>query len=75
MTYIPDTLIDRTFREKIVLVGVLLPGDNEEDLEHQLDELALLVDTAGADVAARIVQRRETALHVEHRRGIAQLPQ
>jgi hypothetical protein len=26
LTYIPDTLIDRTFREKIVLVGVLFPG-------------------------------------------------
>ncbi|MBU6514696.1 MAG: GTPase HflX [Acidobacteria bacterium] len=30
-----------------------------EELDHQLDELALLVDTAGADVVARVVQRRE----------------
>ncbi|HEV7957970.1 MAG TPA: GTPase HflX, partial [Acidimicrobiales bacterium] len=59
MTYIPDSLIDRTIREKIVLVGVLLPGDTEEELDYQLDELALLVDTAGADVVARVVQRRE----------------
>jgi GTPase len=59
LTYIPDSLIDRTIREKIVLVGVLLPGDTEEELDYQLDELALLVDTAGADVVARIVQRRE----------------
>lgn len=59
MTYIPTTLIDRTFREKIVLVGVLFPGVASEELEHQLDELALLVDTAGADVVARVVQRRD----------------
>jgi len=59
LTYIPTTLIDRTFRERIVLVGVLFPGVTSEELERQLDELALLVDTAGADVVARIVQRRD----------------
>ena len=60
MTYLPNTLIDRTFREKIVLVGVLFPGSTAEELDHQLDELALLVDTAGADVVARVIQRRES---------------
>jgi GTP-binding protein HflX len=60
VTYIPNTLIDRTFREKIVLVGVLFPGVTQEALDQQLDELALLVDTAGADVVARIVQRRDS---------------
>ena len=60
MTYIPSTLIDRTFREKIVLVGVLFPGVTTEELDQQLDELALLVDTAGADVVARVVQRRDS---------------
>jgi GTP-binding protein HflX len=60
LTYIPDTLIDRTFRERIVLVGVLFPGVTPEELDRQLDELALLADTAGADVVARIVQRRDT---------------
>ena len=59
MTYVPTTLIDRTFREKIVLVGVQFPGMSAEELDHQLDELALLVDTAGADVVARVVQRRD----------------
>ena len=59
MTYLPSTLIDRTIRERIVLVGVLFPGVTTEDLDHQLDELALLVDTAGADVLARVVQRRD----------------
>jgi GTP-binding protein HflX len=51
-------LIDRTFREKIVLVGVTRPGEHEEDTERHLDELALLVDTAGADAVARVEQRR-----------------
>ncbi len=60
LTYIPNTLIDRTIREKIVLVGVQFPGVSEDELEYQLDELALLVDTAGADVVARIVQRRDS---------------
>lgn len=57
-TQLPDTLITREFRERIVLVGVVLPGLDVEDVEANLDELALLVDTAGADVAARTVQRR-----------------
>jgi GTPase len=59
VTYQPSTLIDRTIRERIVLVGVQFPGVTPEELEHQLDELALLVDTAGADVLARVVQRRD----------------
>lgn len=43
------TLIDRTIREKIVLVGVTFPGSTEVDTDASLDELDLLVDTAGAD--------------------------
>ncbi len=54
-----DTLIDRSFREKIVLVGVTLPPDDAEETERGLDELEALVDTAGADVVARIVQKRD----------------
>jgi len=52
------TLIERSFREQIVLVGVVTPDTTTEEVEAHLDELALLVDTAGADVAARVVQRR-----------------
>ena len=55
----PGSLIERTFRERIVLVGVVLPGIDLDDVEAGLDELALLVDTAGADVVARVVQRRD----------------
>jgi GTP-binding protein HflX len=51
-------LIERTFRERIILVGVTLGGGDPERTETDLEELALLVDTAGADVVGRIVQRR-----------------
>jgi GTP-binding protein HflX len=54
-----DTLIERSFREKIVLVGVTLPPDDAEETERGLDELSALIDTAGADEVARVVQRRQ----------------
>jgi GTPase len=53
------TLIERTTREKIVIVGVILRGGSEELVEASLDELTQLVDTAGADAVARITQRRD----------------
>jgi GTP-binding protein HflX len=53
------SLIDRSFREKIVLVGVVSWPRTFEEVEASLDELALLVSTAGADEVARIIQRRE----------------
>ncbi|MGK2930618.1 MAG: GTPase HflX [Acidimicrobiales bacterium] len=53
-------LIERSFREKIVLVGVTLPPDDAEETERGLDELSALIDTAGADEVARLVQRRQT---------------
>jgi GTP-binding protein HflX len=52
------TLIERTIREKIILVGVILDDDTEEEVNESLDELERLVDTAGADVVARVTQRR-----------------
>jgi hypothetical protein len=33
VTYIPETLIERTFRERIVLVGVQFPGVTADELE------------------------------------------
>jgi GTP-binding protein HflX len=57
------TLIDRSIREKIVLVAVGLPGTDEESVDASLDELELLVDTAGADVVARLVQKRDAPDH------------
>ncbi len=55
-----DTLISRTVRERIVLVGVTFPHGTLAATEAALDELALLVGTAGADVGERIIQRRAT---------------
>jgi GTPase len=52
-------LIERSFREKIVLVGVTIPPETVEETEESLDELGLLVDTAGADEVARVSQRRD----------------
>ena len=52
-------LIERAFREKIVLVGVSIPPETMEETEASVDELALLVETAGADEVARVFQRRQ----------------
>ena len=52
------TLIDRSFKERIIIVGVIFPSSKEGEVEESLDELALLVDTAGAEVVGRVIQRR-----------------
>ncbi len=57
------TLIERSKRERIVLVGVALKGQTDEAVEASLDELALLIDTAGADEAGRVTQRRDAPDH------------
>jgi len=57
--YLPSTLIDRSFRERIILVGVVLPGIDPDSLDASLNELEALVETAGADVVDRILQRRD----------------
>jgi GTP-binding protein HflX len=55
-----DTLISRTVRERIVLVGVARPPATLAEAEASLDELERLVETAGAEVAERVLQRRDT---------------
>ncbi|MFV0306459.1 MAG: GTPase HflX [Desertimonas sp.] len=57
------TLIERSVRERIVLVAVTLPGSTEDDTDASLDELAALIDTAGADEVGRLVQPRD---HPDH---------
>ena len=52
-------LIDRAFREQIVLVGVQLAQRTSDEVDANLDELERLVDTAGADAVERVVQRRD----------------
>ena len=51
--------LDRDFRERIVLVGMTRDGHTEEETQASLDELELLVDTAGADSLVRITQKRD----------------
>jgi len=58
-----STLIERSIRERIVLVGVAFPDRTDADTDASLDELAALIDTAGADEVARLVQRRD---HPDH---------
>ena len=58
-----DTLIERSIRERIVLVGVTFAGATDDDTEASLDELAALIDTAGADEVGRLVQRRDRPDH------------
>ncbi|MCP4791840.1 MAG: GTPase HflX [Actinomycetia bacterium] len=52
-------LIDRAFRERIVLAGVALGREDPDEVDASMDELARLVDTAGADPVARMLQHRD----------------
>jgi GTP-binding protein HflX len=47
-------------RERAVLVGVALRGVPRSEVVAHLDELAQLVDTAGGEEAARLVQERKS---------------
>ena len=49
----------RDERERAVLVGALVGGQDPEEAEWSLDELEALTDTAGADSVDRVVQRRD----------------
>ncbi len=52
-------LIERHRRESVVLVAVAIPPVTVDEAEASLDELAALADTAGADAAERVLQRRD----------------
>jgi GTP-binding protein HflX len=52
-------LIERDRRESVVLVGVAIPPITVDEAEQSLEELAALADTAGADEADRVLQRRD----------------
>jgi len=47
-------------KEKAVLVGIILQGQKESEIENYLDELAFLAETAGADPVKRFVQKLDT---------------
>src|SRR3989339_1727961 len=49
----------QTNRERCIIVGVSTRTSSREETEEYLNELALLADTAGADVIARVTQDRD----------------
>ena len=51
-------IIETPSTEKAIIAGLNL-GQRDDKLERSLDELALLADTAGAEVVARLVQARK----------------
>ena len=54
-----STLISRGIRERIILVAVTMSDRTDDETQESLDELAQLIDTAGAQEVARITQRRD----------------
>ncbi|MEY2718637.1 MAG: hypothetical protein RLZZ273_3 [Bacteroidota bacterium] len=48
-------------REKAIIAAVIKKGADPDIVEEHLDELELLLDTAGADVCARMTQERDRA--------------
>ena len=54
-----STLISRGIRERIILVAVTLPDRTDDETQESLDELAQLIDKAGADEVARITKSRD----------------
>ncbi|HEY0896836.1 MAG TPA: GTPase HflX, partial [Sphingobacteriaceae bacterium] len=45
--------------EKAVLVGIVSPGQTDEETREYLDELAFLVDTAGGITVRSFTQRMQ----------------
>ncbi len=46
--------------EKAVLVGIIYPGQDEREVDDNLEELAFLTETAGAEPLKRFLQRLDT---------------
>lgn len=45
---------------RAVLVGIVTRENDADEVQHELDELARLLDTAGGEEIARVVQNKET---------------
>ena len=54
------TEIENALPSQAILVGVVTRDDDPEEIEIGLDELARLLDTAGGEVFARVVQNKST---------------
>ncbi|MFH0866707.1 MAG: GTPase HflX [Bacteroidota bacterium] len=57
----PDPIYTKIIPENAILIGLITPKQDEERVKEYLDELAFLVDTAGAIPVKRFVQRLEMA--------------
>ena len=58
-THLQETIgTEATTRERAILVATRFPMQLRWEVEEFLDELALLADTAGAEVVARMIQER-----------------
>ena len=55
-------VIPRNNRERALLIGMVPSNERIGEMEESLDELALLADTAGAEIVDRIIQVR-SAMH------------
>ncbi len=56
---VEEGFLDRSFRERVVIVGLCQSAQTDEQTSASLDELELLIDTAGASVVERFTQRRD----------------
>ncbi|MBN1155157.1 GTPase HflX [candidate division KSB1 bacterium] len=54
-----DVLLNRVIRERAILIGVVHHNQNRSVVQEYLDELALLADTAGADVVVKELQDKD----------------
>ena len=45
--------------ERVVLVGIIMPGETEEETQEYLDELTFLVETAGGETQRSFTQRMQ----------------
>jgi GTP-binding protein HflX len=58
--HVPQAENHNIGNSKIILVGVLLPGNSEAAFESSLAELGRLADTAGGEVVGTLVQRLDS---------------
>jgi GTPase len=47
-------------KERVLMVGLQLPNDTEEDVQISLEELGRIIETLGGEVVETFIQRRET---------------
>jgi len=52
-------MIETRERERAILVGVTTPAFRRRKVEEYLDELALLAESAGAEIVCRVTQERQ----------------